>query len=215
LNEIDRRNTYLQILPVILTNGDKVVRTNALLDSGSDSTLLRADIAAKLNLKASPIDVEFNNAISTNPSSIKSQLVNFNISSNFNPELCLISNAWVIPHLNVNRKTYHIPTLKYTYPHLKEVDLPKLENSDVIVLIGTDCSKLLINRETISSNRDDEPLAIKTPLGWVLMGGKIKSNSISSNFIMTKSDCNDFNIEKFWSIENYGTLSKNDPKLMC
>ena len=39
---------YLQIVPVKLMNKDIVVETNALLDTGSDTTLFRSDIATKL-----------------------------------------------------------------------------------------------------------------------------------------------------------------------
>ena len=40
-------------LPIILSNGPLSVETNALLDCGSDTTLLRKDIAKRLNLEGS------------------------------------------------------------------------------------------------------------------------------------------------------------------
>ena len=39
------RKVYLQILPVKVSNGKITVKTNALLDADSDSTLIREDIA--------------------------------------------------------------------------------------------------------------------------------------------------------------------------
>ena len=50
-NVIDRYRTtraYLQIVPIKLMNKDIVVETNTLLDTGSDTTLIRSDIANKL-----------------------------------------------------------------------------------------------------------------------------------------------------------------------
>ena len=52
----------------------------------------------------------------------------------------------------------------------------------------------------------------KTKLGWVVMGGS-KSNlkiatgskNLSTSFI---------NPEHYWSVEKYGTISKNDPIMM-
>ena len=49
-NNTDNVSTLLQIVPVIIKNGNKSVKTNALLDSGSDVTLINKDLALKLNL---------------------------------------------------------------------------------------------------------------------------------------------------------------------
>ena len=43
--------TYLQVLPVILSNDSYSVRPNALLDCRTDSSLVREDIAKILQLK--------------------------------------------------------------------------------------------------------------------------------------------------------------------
>ena len=49
-NSTDNISTLLQIVPVITKNGDKSVKANVLLDSGSDVTLINKDLASKLNL---------------------------------------------------------------------------------------------------------------------------------------------------------------------
>ena len=48
----DKHNnsTYMQILPINLSNGDKTFRANALLDLGSDSTLISKTLPDKLNI---------------------------------------------------------------------------------------------------------------------------------------------------------------------
>ena len=45
------KHTFLQIIPVKLSNGYTFIETNVLLDCGSDTILLRKDIAQRLNLK--------------------------------------------------------------------------------------------------------------------------------------------------------------------
>ena len=45
------KHIFLQIIPVKLSNGHTFIETNALLDCGSDGTLLRKDVAQRLNLK--------------------------------------------------------------------------------------------------------------------------------------------------------------------
>ena len=49
--QIQNAVTYLQVLPVIVTNGSNQVKTKALLDTGSDTTLITAELAKQLNLK--------------------------------------------------------------------------------------------------------------------------------------------------------------------
>ena len=35
------KNTFLQIMPYTISNGTKYIKTNALIDTGSDATLLK------------------------------------------------------------------------------------------------------------------------------------------------------------------------------
>ena len=44
------KNTFLQIIPITISNGTKYIKTNVLLDTGSDATLLKGDIAKILGL---------------------------------------------------------------------------------------------------------------------------------------------------------------------
>ena len=45
----DNVSTLLQIGPIIIKNRNKSVKTDALLDNGSDVTLINKDLASKLN----------------------------------------------------------------------------------------------------------------------------------------------------------------------
>ena len=51
VNSHHKSNCCLQVIPVILSNRSFKVKTNALLDSGSDSTLGSQDTAYKLRRK--------------------------------------------------------------------------------------------------------------------------------------------------------------------
>ena len=45
------KHTFLQIIPVKLSNGHTFIETKALLDCGSETTFLRKGVAQRLNLK--------------------------------------------------------------------------------------------------------------------------------------------------------------------
>ena len=54
---------YLQIVPVKLRNGHETVITNALLDSGADSTLIREDTAEQLDVHSTTSNVQISNTL--------------------------------------------------------------------------------------------------------------------------------------------------------
>ena len=94
-----KSNCYLQVIPVILTNGNFKVKTNALLDSGSDSTLANQDTADKLRLGENR-QFLISNVFNTQINHL-SKLVEFNISSNMHPNPIKVSHSWVVPHLDL------------------------------------------------------------------------------------------------------------------
>ena len=80
VNSHHKSNCYLQVIPVILSNVSFKVKTNALLDSASDSTLVSQDTADKLGLKGENRQLQISNVFNTQINHL-SKLVEFNISS--------------------------------------------------------------------------------------------------------------------------------------
>ena len=82
----DKQNnlTYLQVLPINVSKGDKSFPANAFLDSGSDSTLISKTLEDKLNLFGGERSLTVTTIMSTKLK-IKSKLVNFSVSPNFHP----------------------------------------------------------------------------------------------------------------------------------
>ena len=86
--------------------------------------------------------------------------------------------------------------------------IPKLYPVDVTLILGTDFLKLLLNQE-YKKGKHCESYATKTYLGWVLMDcNKRLNTSVNSNLTQT------VNVECFWEIKNYGTVSKQDDQIM-
>ena len=55
--------------------------------------------------------------------------------------------------------------------------------------------------------KENEPVALKTKLGWVLFGGN--KNKKTLNVITFSQECNlDKLVSKFWEIESYGLSEK-------
>ena len=80
---------------------------------------------------------------------------------------------------------------------MRDIPIPKLHAGDVTLIIGTDFPKLLLNQE-YKEGKHFEPYAIKT------CGNKRLNTSVNS--ILTQT----FHAERFWEIENYGTVPKQE-----
>ena len=78
--QLGAKHTFLQIISIKLSNGHTFIETNALLDCGSDTTLLRKDIAQRLNLKGKQEKLSVTSALSRS-NNIDSATVPFDISS--------------------------------------------------------------------------------------------------------------------------------------
>ena len=206
-NNTDNVSTFLKIVPVIIKNGNKSVKTNALLDSGSDVTLINKDLASKLNLSGDSKVRNKCNSISE-VSKVECKPVEFQILSVCNSFQKLDINAFVVDTLNVQPNSFKISSLKNYYPYLKDINFPILNSSNVDLLIGIKNADLLLQRDFIQGETN-ELLAIKTCLGWMLMG--VYSNSgnrekgKSCNHITSMSNESlSKEFERFWKIESYG-----------
>ena len=189
--------TYLQVLPVILSNDSYSVRPNALLDCRTDSSLVREDIAKILQLKGEQKLLKIPNAF-LDSGQIESKLVNFKISSSHHPLKIQITKACSIPNLLIPHTSY----------------LPSSSSSDITVLISAKMAHLLIHEE-YKAGKENEPYTVGTKLGWVLIAGKSSKleKSVTNNVCLVYS-IDEINLEQFWNIENHGILSKNDPKML-
>ena len=201
------KNTFLQIIPITISNGTKYIKTNVLLDAGSDATLLKNDIAKKLGLNGDYKNLRITNAISKT-SELESKHVSFKVSSESHPNFIDIENAWVVSDLDIKCQPMNVFKLKKDFDHLRDLDLLPLNPGGVSLLVGTDFAHLFLDRD-FKSGESHQPFAVKTLLGWVLMGGKGQSKNLNSNFINTS-----FDLEQFWNLENYGTLPKIHPNLL-
>ena len=201
-----QRKVLLQVLPVQIHSQRGLVYTYAVLDPGSDSTLIRKDLADSLQLRGEPHQLNLC-TVGSDPTTQNMCRVSFCLSSNNHPEPVPVNGAWVINKLNIPSVKLSINDAGERWCHLSDVDIPELEGCDVTLLIGSDMAHLLIHLE-VRQGRWDEPIAIKTPLGWTLFG--IVDNGhcdrINANFLATDGrTCLQHQIERFWEIDSYAT----------
>ena len=117
---------------VIITNGTKIVDTNALLDAGFDATLICKGVAHMLNLWGKNNTLGIGNVLQV-------------LSSH--PEKNAIDNAFVVPNLNVRHYKTDINEIRSSFPSFIDTELLKINTTDVTILIGADFPKLRIHKD--------------------------------------------------------------------
>ena len=78
-------SAFLQIIPVISMSGETCIRTNALLDTCSDTTIIRSNIANYLKSDGVTQNLKIENAV-LNQKPLQSKLVSFEIYSDSQPD---------------------------------------------------------------------------------------------------------------------------------
>ncbi|XP_066922770.1 uncharacterized protein [Clytia hemisphaerica] len=205
-----KRTTFLQIVPVTISNGDISEKVNVLLDPGSDTTLISASLVDRLKLPNinSNLKVSISNVL-TKRQTLRSRSVNFLLSSC--DSSVHVEDAWVVESLNIKMKPYNVSKMKKQYQHLRDASLPQPLDKDVEILIGADVPEALLHLEFIKGESSKEPIAVRTLLGWTIFGGKSGSNDGCSNYISVQSL--DSKLERFWSQETYATTPDSEALL--
>ena len=171
------------LLPVWVSSAefpDQEELVYALLDSGSDSTFIDEDVARILELpQDNPIDLEVKTLAGSNTTRASFKYSNLRVRGYENNDFMLA----IPPVFSAN----HLPFPKNSlagdqvarWDHLKPI-ASEVHDHDLLrgdtklgLLIGYNCHLAFIPRKTIVGG-DDEPFAMKTDLGWTIIGPTTK-----------------------------------------
>ena len=97
--QLGAEHTFIQFIPVKLSNAHTFLESNALLDCGSDTTLFRKDITQRLNFKGKQEKLSITSALSRSHN-IHSATVSFDVSSRSVSSSTQIS-AWIAHNLKI------------------------------------------------------------------------------------------------------------------
>ena len=193
--------TYVFVTTV---NGESL-RLNVLMDSGSNTTMVRESLLRRLGLTGQPSDLNVAGALGIKSSHLSTMVevpfqtvegVDFEIKAFAVPEPCD-----PIPHVDW-------PKLKNNWSHMSDLPLSKV-GGRVDLLIGHDNNYFLTSQETREGTRF-QPSASRTRLGWVATGPIGDSNgSLSARVHLTIGNNADQKLNElfgeFLNTESYGS----------
>ena len=197
------------IVPVYLThahcNTSRLVY--ALLDSQSDTSFI-------LDKTLDSFSIPSEHTILNLSTMHGSQSVPTRKSYGFQVKGFNCDNSITLPPLfsrpQIPSNYAHIPTAAFCdkFEHLKSVSsrLMPLQNVEIGLLLGYDVSFVHQPQEVISSKNNSDPYAIRTPLGWCVIGSTGRTST--SN----KASCNRITCSKLSSIVHKTEATEASPK---
>ena len=179
----------LGIVPIKVQGkgGDRMVETYALLDNGSEVTLCHERLAKELKLDGDRL--RFTLTGMTGSAQVESCLVDLVVTSMNESATVELLNVRTVNNMPISTSCIVKKEDLARWPHLRDIDIPVIENGEVMLLIGLKENPGLFLPLECKSGEHNEPIAIRYSLGWTVMGpmeDQKRDRSCSMNFVCTK-----------------------------
>ncbi|KAL2093214.1 hypothetical protein ACEWY4_010526 [Coilia grayii] len=160
----------LKVTKVVLHNGDKAMETYAILDDGSERTMLLQAAAKELNLHGESEQLTLR-TVRQDVRVLQGMSVSFTISPAGQPRRTFqIQRAFTADQLGLAEHSQPVKMLQRRYKHLKGLPLHPMDGVQPTVLIGSDYPHLITPVEPVRLGPPGGPAAVKTRLGWTIQG---------------------------------------------
>ena len=202
----NERVVYFQVVPVQIQGEDRdaTIETFAILDDGSSDTLIRRDIADKLNLEGPERLLCLGN-IENNGTPQCSRAVNLLVTPTGKQSVNIpfdIHPVWTVPKSNVPPQRLVKENVRRTWKHLEDLDIPAVSSDQKGLLIGVQVTQAMIQHEHRRGPRG-QPYAVRTNFGWTIAGlaGGVPSARTSVGFVghcVTPDTTLNEEVENWW-----------------
>ncbi|KAG5887798.1 hypothetical protein JTB14_024013 [Gonioctena quinquepunctata] len=204
-------NVLLRMVKVKLYGNNTVLETVALCDEASSVTLLDKSIANRLGLDGTPqpLCIQWTNNLSSRHED--SSCLKFKISGVFSgAKIFSMRNVRTVENLalpvqEIRRSDWE------RYSHLEGIPFHEISERPMI-LLGQDNIHLTVARKVIQST-ENEPIATKTNLGWILHGGNsIEQDKQAYSFHICSSEISDISLHEMvkqsFTTDAFGVIPK-------
>ena len=197
---------YLQMIPVRISGpSGHIMSTYALLDSASEISLIHEDLADDLGLTGPKKTLSIRTL--TSEMSSPSRRVSLSLRpDDVDGHSVHIKEAWTTKAMF--RCNEQCVGENESAEHLKNIPFPDIKPSDVKILIGANVPEAHLQIES-RVGAPNEPIAVKTKLGWTLIGiGKDVTDTslVNVNLIARENEQLHTQVEQFWRTESFGVV---------
>ena len=188
-SDMKKDKICFKIVPVKIKGPLNEIETYAFLDSGSDTTLCLQSLLDELGIQSKSSESDYNIRTISGDSSVSAKEVDLKIFSLKGDSHFLLNNVLTTPLIPVDEENLISPSEVRKWPHLEHLDIQHVPFGKVTLLIGMDHPEIIENQLEVRRGKRNEPIGIKTPLGWTICGtvGKVESKpgSRKVNFLVS------------------------------
>ena len=167
----------LAVVPVTIRGYcGKLVHTYALLDSGSDVSLVDEKLLDELHIKGKRTAYSIT-TVNSKRSCQNGKQVYLDVRPYGGGSYVRVNKLLSVSNLPVSLSGLPTTEELQVYDHLKDVQLPKIHGGKVSMLIGSDVPELVVPYE-VRRGPPSQPCAMRCRLGWVVLG---KLPTVSGN----------------------------------
>ncbi|XP_028296698.1 uncharacterized protein LOC114458488 [Gouania willdenowi] len=213
----------LKVVPVTLHSKGRSLLTHAILDDGSERTIILSAAVHYLQLEKTVESIKLR-TIRQEVSELKGANVTFNISPPQRPQTeHHISSAFTAAELNLAKQSCPMDTLRQKYPHLSDVPFEAFKDVQPMLLIGSDNAHLITPLSQVKAGPLGTPVAVETKLGWAIQGPATflheptEASCLHTSLLPSPTQVLRHNVEKLWQLdvlpfrsEKEATRSKQD-----
>ena len=174
LNADNGHSNTTNVVPVwvsVASNPEVEILVYALLDTQSDSTFIEETICERLSAPTDPVKLKLSTLLGKDVTVACKRARELRVRGYTSTRYISLPPTYTREFIPLDRE--HIPTCETAkrWSHLVNVcsEIPPLLQCEVGLLIGYNCSAALAPRQTIIGD-EDQPYAVKTDLGWSIVG---------------------------------------------
>jgi hypothetical protein len=197
----------LPVVSVSVRGNGNVVKTQALLDPGSNRTFCSRELLKRLKMNG--IQLKFDLETLSDSKDVSAMEVSIEVSGRSTKRYVVLHRVLAVERFPTLHDGVAMAVDLVDWDHLSDLELPN--DSDVQLLIGQDNPNLLKPLEVRCSG-EREPYAVRTALGWTINGPLGDSEAQSDNtscvsaFIQADIDMRlDVQVERFWKVDSWET----------
>ena len=161
------RRVCMGIIPVRLVGPGGSQITYALLDNGSDATLIDGELARALGLQGDTTALKLHSVNAVRE--VNTKRVRFLVQSIDRSGSAHVETAYAVENLSIGAGCFPRQDELDRWAHLRDLKFERLENTHIGILIGCDVPEVHWSIEERLGTRK-QPFAKRTVLGWILLG---------------------------------------------
>jgi len=197
----------LKVVQVKLHSKGRIMDTYAILDDGSERTIILPTAVHYLDLDKSDESLSLR-TIRQEVVEIQGASVSFEVSASVNPSIRhKIHTAFTSQELNIAKQSCPIETLKHKFAHLRGVPILPFKEVQPMLLIGSDYPQLITPITPVLMGPLGSPVAVNTHLGWAIQGPTtfldqpLDTTCLNISLLHAPTQDLSHHVEKLWQVD--------------